>query len=58
MLKLLTRLYDVSSGSVALNGVDVRDLKLEVRLDLRASSASPRSQTASFIAGQCVATQT
>mmetsp|Transcript_18042 Transcript_18042/g.50463 ORF Transcript_18042/g.50463 Transcript_18042/m.50463 type:complete len:853 (+) Transcript_18042:34-2592(+) len=29
MLKLLTRLYDVSSGAVLLNGVDVRDLKLE-----------------------------
>jgi ABC-type transport system involved in cytochrome bd biosynthesis fused ATPase/permease subunit len=32
MLKLLTRLYDVRSGSVKLNGVDVRDLKVEVRL--------------------------
>jgi ABC-type multidrug transport system fused ATPase/permease subunit len=30
ILKLLTRLYDVNEGSVTLNGVDVRDLKLEV----------------------------
>ena len=27
VLKLLMRLYDVSSGSVHVNGVDVRDLK-------------------------------
>lgn len=31
ILKLLTRLYDVSSGAVELNGVDIKDLKVEVR---------------------------
>ncbi len=30
MLRLLTRLYDVESGSVKLNGMDVRDITLQV----------------------------
>ena len=47
MVKLLMRFYDVNSGAILVDGVDIRDIK---RSDLRACSAwccrTPGSSTA------------